>query len=64
MPPPRLQLALVSFTARTGLLRLAPFICHRSPTVDYLTEAETAIYCSIMYLRTLTPDMLAEIETS
>jgi pimeloyl-ACP methyl ester carboxylesterase len=62
LPPPRLSLALVAFTARTGLLRLAPFICHGSPSVNYLTEEETAVYCSIMYRRTLTADMLAEIE--
>lgn len=64
LPPPRLQLALVSFTARTGLLRLAPFICRESPAVNHLTAAETAAYCSIMYRRTLTADMLAEVEAT
>jgi pimeloyl-ACP methyl ester carboxylesterase len=62
LPPPRLSLALVAFTDRTGLLRLAPFICHGSPSANHLTEDETAVYCSIMYRRTLTADMLAEIE--
>jgi pimeloyl-ACP methyl ester carboxylesterase len=62
MPPPRLSLALVAFTARTGLLRLAPFICEGSPSVDYLSAEEIAVYCSIMYRRTLTADMLAEVE--
>ncbi|MBN1262282.1 MAG: alpha/beta hydrolase [Anaerolineae bacterium] len=62
MPPPRLQLALIGFTARTGLLRLAPFICHEAAAVNHLTAAETAAYCSIMYRRTLTADMLAEVE--
>ncbi|MFO7537279.1 MAG: alpha/beta hydrolase [Chloroflexota bacterium] len=62
LPPPRLMLTLVGFTARTGLLRLAPFICEGSPSVNYLSTAETDIYCSIMYRRTLTADMLAEIE--
>jgi pimeloyl-ACP methyl ester carboxylesterase len=64
LPPPRLQLALVGFTARTGLLRLAPFICHQAPAANHLTAAETAAYCSIMYRRTLTADMLAEIEAT
>jgi pimeloyl-ACP methyl ester carboxylesterase len=64
LPPPRLRLALVAFTARTGLLRLAPFICHQSAAVDHLTAAETSVYCSIMYRRTLTADMLAEIEAT
>jgi pimeloyl-ACP methyl ester carboxylesterase len=64
LPPPRLSLALVAFTARTGLLRLAPFICHGSPSANYLTEEEMAVYCSIMYRRTLTADMLTEIETT
>lgn len=64
LPPPRLQLALVGFTARTGLLRLAPFICHQAPAVNHLTADETSAYCSIMYRRTLTADMLAEIEAT
>ena len=62
LPPPRLMLTLVGFTARTGLLRLAPFICKESPSANYLSAEETDIYCSIMYRRTLTADMLAEIE--
>jgi len=62
LPPPRLTLALVTFAARTGLLRLAPFLCHGSSSADYLSAEEVDIYCSIMYRRTLTADMLAEIE--
>ena len=62
MPPQRLMLALVSFTAQTGLLRLAPSICLESPAANYLTEAETSAYCSIMYRRTFTADMQAEVE--
>ncbi len=61
LPPPRLMLALVAFTARTGLLRLAPPICQGAAAVNHLTAEETAVYCSIMYRRTLTADMLAEI---
>lgn len=64
LPPPRLALTLVTFTARTGLLRLAPFICHGSPSANHLTEDEIDVYCSIMYRRTLTADMLAEIKTT
>ena len=51
-------------TARTGLLRLAPFICHEASANNHLTAAETTIYCSIMYRRTLTSDMLAEVEAT
>jgi pimeloyl-ACP methyl ester carboxylesterase len=62
LPPPRLMLALVAFTARTGLLRLAPFLCKEAPAANDLNNEEIEIYCSIMYRRTLTADMLAEIE--
>jgi len=64
MPPPRLRLALVSFTGWTGLLRLVPSVCLESPAATYLTEAETSAYCSIMVRRTLTPDMRAEVEAT
>jgi len=64
MPLPRLMLTLVGFTARTGLLRLAPFICHEAAAVNHLTADETAAYCSMMYRRTLTADMLAEVEAT
>lgn len=64
LPPPRLQLALVAFAARAGLLRLAPFICHQAAAVDHLTAAETAAYCSLMYRRTWTADILAEVEAT
>jgi hypothetical protein len=64
LPPPRLMMALVAFTARTGLLRLAPFICHGSDVVNqgHLTDEETAAYCAIMYRRTLSANMLAEVD--
>jgi pimeloyl-ACP methyl ester carboxylesterase len=62
LPPPRLSLALVAFTARIGLLRLAPFLCEGAPAAAYLSAEEVETYCSIMYRRTLTADMLAEIE--
>jgi pimeloyl-ACP methyl ester carboxylesterase len=64
MPPPRLMLALVSFTGRTGLLRLAPFLCRESPAATYLTAAEMDAYCAIMYRRTMTADMRAEVEAT
>lgn len=64
LPPPRLSLTLIAFTAHTGLLRLMPFICYESPSAKYLTGDELAAYCSNMYRRTLTADMLAEIETT
>jgi pimeloyl-ACP methyl ester carboxylesterase len=64
MPPQRLMLALVSFTGRTGLLRLAPAVCHASPAASYLTKAEMSAYCSIMYRRTFTADMRAEVEAN
>jgi pimeloyl-ACP methyl ester carboxylesterase len=64
MPPQRLMLALISFTGRTGLLRLAPSLCLESPATSYLTEAETSAYCSIMVRRTFTADMRAEVEAA
>jgi pimeloyl-ACP methyl ester carboxylesterase len=63
-PPPRLMLALITFTARTGLLRLAPSICRGSPSVSHLSDEKTEAYCSSMYRRTMTPDMRAEIEVT
>ena len=63
-PPPRLQLALVTFIARTGLLRLAPSICDGSPSVSHLSEEETDAYCSLMYRRTMTADVRAEIDVT
>ena len=64
MPPQRLMLSLVAFTARTGLLRLVPSICREAAALNHLTDAETSAYCSIMYRRTLTADVLAEIEVT
>lgn len=63
-PPPRLQLALVTFAARTGLLRLAPSICEGSPSVSPLSEDEADAYCSIMNRRTMTADVRAEIDVT
>jgi pimeloyl-ACP methyl ester carboxylesterase len=63
MPLPRAMASVIAFTSRTGLLRLAPSICREAPAAEHLSEAETAAYCSIMYRRTMTADMLAEIET-
>ncbi|MFP4345065.1 MAG: alpha/beta fold hydrolase [Anaerolineales bacterium] len=64
MPPQPLMLALISFTGRTGLLRLAPSICLESPAATYLTEVEMSAYCSIMYRRPFTADMRAEVEAT
>lgn len=62
LPMSRESLTLVVFVARTGLLRLAPFLCEESLSAAYLSVEEVDIFCSIMYRRTLTDDMLAEIE--
>jgi pimeloyl-ACP methyl ester carboxylesterase len=59
----RLMLAVVTFTARSGLLRLTP-ACQDSPAVRHLDDEETDIYCSIMHRRTLTADMRAEVEVA
>lgn len=64
MPPPRLQLALLSFIGRTGLLRLVPSIRRELPATAYLTEAEMSAYYSIMVRRTFTADMRAEVEAT
>jgi pimeloyl-ACP methyl ester carboxylesterase len=64
MPPPGLMLRLVAFAGRTGLLRLAPFICREAADVIRLTDAETSAYCSIMVRRTFTADVLAETEVT
>lgn len=64
MPPPRVQLAVATFTARTGLLRLMPSLCHGSPSVSHLTDEETEAYCSLMYRRTMTADVRAEIDVT
>lgn len=63
LPPPRLMLSLITFSARTGLIRLGEAICHESAAVatGQLTAEETDAYCSLFYRRTLTANMLAEI---
>jgi pimeloyl-ACP methyl ester carboxylesterase len=62
MPLPRLMPSVVAFTSRTGLLRLVPSICREAPAAEHLTEADMAAYCSMMVRRTMTSDMLAEVE--
>lgn len=66
LPPPRLMMALIAFTARTGLLRLAPFICRGADAVSqgHLTEEETAAYCAVMYRSAFSPNMLAEVDVT
>lgn len=64
MPPPRLTLSLVAFASRTGLLRLFPSLCREAPVAVYLTDAEMDAYCSLMYRRTITSDVLAEAEAT
>lgn len=63
-PSPRVQVALATFIARTGLLRLAPSVCEGSPSVSRLSDEDTDAYCSLMYRRTMTDDVRAEIETT
>jgi pimeloyl-ACP methyl ester carboxylesterase len=64
IPPPRFILRLAAFTARSGLLRLVPAVCHGSPAVSegHLTAEETAAYCAMIYRRTWSANMLAETE--
>ena len=66
LSPSQLRLALVAFTARTGLLRLVPAICHGSEAVSqgHLTTNETAAYCAILHRRTMSANMLAEIDVT
>src|SRR5690606_30150058 len=52
------------FMSRTGLLRLVPSVCEGSPSVSHLSEEETDAYCSLMYRRTMTADVRAEIEAT
>ena len=63
LAPPRLVLSLVAFSARTGLLRLFPSLCREAPPVarGYVSPEETDAYCAILFGRTMTRDMLAEI---
>ena len=63
-PPPRLQLAVVTFMSRTGLLRLIPSLCEGSPSVSHLSEEDVDAYCSLMYRRTMTADVRAEIDAT
>lgn len=65
-PPPRAMLAVVDFLSRSGLMRLAPSVCMGSPAVSqgHLTAGETAAFCSLLYRRTLSGDMLAEVDAA
>lgn len=65
-PPPRAMIAAITFTSRSGLIRLAPSICMESPAVSqgHLTAEETAAFCSLLSRRTLTGDMLAEVDAA
>ncbi|HSM56292.1 MAG TPA: alpha/beta hydrolase [Candidatus Sulfomarinibacteraceae bacterium] len=62
-PPPRAMLAAIAFASRSGLIRLAPSVCMEAPAVSqgHLTAEETAAFCSLIYRRTLTANMLAEV---
>jgi pimeloyl-ACP methyl ester carboxylesterase len=64
IPPPWLMMRLAAFTARSGLLRLVPAVCHGSEAVSegHLTAEETAVYCAMIYRRTWSANMLAETE--
>ena len=66
LPPPRLVLALVTFSARSGLLRLVPSLCREAPPVTrgYVSAEETDAYCAVLFGRTMTRDMLAEISVT
>lgn len=65
-PPPRAMLTAITFTARSGLVRLAPSICMGSPAVSqgHLAAAEAAAFCSLINRRTLTSDMLREVDAA
>jgi pimeloyl-ACP methyl ester carboxylesterase len=62
--PPQATLTMITFMSRTGLTRLLPFICLESPAISegHLTAADAETYCALMYRRTLTVNMMAEIE--
>jgi pimeloyl-ACP methyl ester carboxylesterase len=62
--PPQATLTMITFMSRTGLTRLLPFICLESPAISegHLTAADAETYCALMYRRTLTANMMAEIE--
>ncbi len=66
MPPPRLLIGLGAFVARSGLLRLVPALCHGSEAVSqgHLTDEEAATYCAMLYRRTWSANMLAEIDAT
>jgi pimeloyl-ACP methyl ester carboxylesterase len=65
-PPPRLLIALGTFAARSGLLRLVPAICLGSEAVSqgHLTDEEAAASCAMLYRRTWSANMLAEIDAT
>lgn len=65
-PPPRLFITLGVFLARSGLLRLAPALCQGADAISqgHLTAEETAAYCAMLYRRTWSANMLAEVEAT
>ncbi len=65
-PPPQLMLSVITFAARTGVIRSGASVCHEFAAVSegHLTAEETAVFCSLFYRRTLTPNMLAEIKAT
>ena len=62
--PPQAMLTMITFMSRTGLMRLFPFVCLESPAISegHLSAAEAETYCALLYRRTLTSNMLAEVE--
>ena len=62
--PPQATLAALRFLSRTGLTRLIPAVCHDSPAISegHLTAGEVDTYCALVYRRTLTANMLAEVD--
>ncbi|NLW98286.1 MAG: alpha/beta hydrolase [Actinomycetales bacterium] len=61
-PPSGLMLSMISLAGRTGLIRLAPSLCRETPAIRHLDAEEADAYCSLVYRRTLTDDMRAEID--
>lgn len=62
--PSDAMLAMLTFAAHTGLTRLVPAVCREAAAIraGHLNRDEESAYCALFYRRTLTPDMLAEID--
>jgi pimeloyl-ACP methyl ester carboxylesterase len=62
--PSHAMLTMLTFAGRVGLTRLIPFLCRDSPAITegHLTTDEADAYCALFYRRTLTRNMLAEVE--